>query len=45
LQALCDRVAAVEILHAEPHVEREAAFTRVNGFDALTVRLVPRSRP
>jgi cytochrome P450 len=45
LQALCDRVAAVEILHAEPHVEREAAYTRVNGFDALTVRLVPRSRP
>lgn len=44
LQALCDRVAAVQILHAEPHVEREAAYTRVNGFDALTVRLVPAAR-
>jgi cytochrome P450 len=44
LQALCDRVAAVQILHAEPHVEREAAYERVNGFDALTVRLVPAAR-
>ncbi len=44
LQALCDRVAAVEILHAEPHVEREAAYQRTNGFDSLTVRLVPAQR-
>ena len=42
LQALCDRVAAVQILHAEPHVEREAAYERTNGFDALTVKLLPR---
>jgi len=41
LQALCDRVAAVNILHAEPHVEREATYERTNGFDSLTVRLVP----
>ncbi len=41
LQKVCDRVAAVEIIRAEPHVEREAAYTRVNGFDSLTARLVP----
>jgi cytochrome P450 len=44
LQALCDRVAAVQILHAEPHVEREAAYERVEAVDALTVRLVPAAR-
>jgi hypothetical protein len=44
LQALCDRVAAVNILHAEPHVEREPAYERANGFDSLTVRLVPARR-
>ena len=43
LQAVCDRVAAVQILHAEPHVEREAAYQRTNGFDSLTVRLVART--
>jgi cytochrome P450 len=43
LQALCDRVAAVQILHAEPHVEREAAYTRVNGFDVLRLRLAPKN--
>ncbi len=43
LQALCDRVAAVQILHAEPHVEREAGYTRVNGFDVLRLRLAPKN--
>jgi len=43
LQALCDRVATVQILHAEPHVEREAAYTRVNGFDVLRLRLAPKN--
>lgn len=42
LQALCNRVATVEILHAEPHVEREATYQRTNGFDSLTARLVAR---
>ena len=39
LQALCDRVASIEILAATPHVEREATYERTHGFDALTVRL------
>ncbi|MBM3829764.1 MAG: cytochrome P450 [Verrucomicrobia bacterium] len=39
LQALCDRVAGIEILAATPHVEREATYERTHGFDALTVRL------
>ncbi|MFM8470922.1 MAG: cytochrome P450 [Limisphaerales bacterium] len=42
LQALCDRVAAIEILAATPHVEREATYERTHGFDSLTVRLQPR---
>jgi len=39
LQALCDRVAGIEILAATPHVEREATYERTHGFDALTARL------
>lgn len=41
LQALIERVGAITVLDAQPHVEREAAYERVNGFDALTVRLTP----
>ena len=39
LQALIDRVSAIEILGAEEHVEREGAYQRINGYDSLTVRL------
>ena len=42
LQALVDRVAAIEIIAAVDHIEREAAYQRINGFDSLTVRLVAR---
>ena len=41
LHALSTRVSAVTVLHALPHVEREAAYERPNGFDALTARLTP----
>lgn len=42
LQVLADRVATIEILAAVDHVEHEAAYQRINGFDSLTVRLTPR---
>lgn len=42
LQALVDRVAAIQILAASEHVEREAAYQRINGFENLRVRLVAR---
>jgi cytochrome P450 len=39
LQALIERVASVEVLSAEEHVEREGAYQRINGYDSLSVRL------
>jgi len=42
LQALVDRVATLAVLAAHENVEREAAYTRVNGFESLTVRFTPR---
>ena len=42
LQALIDRVAAISVLDAQVHVEHEAAYERVNGYDALTVRFEAR---
>lgn len=41
LQALVERVAAIEVIAAVEHVEREPAYQRINGFDTLTVRLRP----
>jgi cytochrome P450 len=42
LQALLRRVARITVLDAQAHIEREAAYERSNGFDALTVRFTPR---
>jgi len=42
LQALTQRVAKITVLEAKEHIEREATYERSNGFDALTVRFVPR---
>jgi cytochrome P450 len=42
LQALAARVASISILDARVHVEREAAYERRNGYDALTVRFTAR---
>lgn len=42
LQALTQRVTSITVLEAKEHIEREAAYERVNGFDALTVRFTPR---
>ncbi|NBV22766.1 MAG: cytochrome P450 [Proteobacteria bacterium] len=42
LQALCDRVAKVNVISAQEHVEHEARYERSNGYDSLTVSLLPR---
>lgn len=42
LQTLCDRVAKITVIAAQPHVEHEARYDRTNGYDSLTVRLTPR---
>jgi cytochrome P450 len=39
LETLVARVARIEVVHAEPHVEHEAAYDRPNGFVSLTVKL------
>ncbi len=39
LAALVKEAAAITVLEAEEHIEREAAYARPNGFDSLTVRL------
>jgi cytochrome P450 len=41
LQALVERVANVTVLEAKEHIEHEASYERWNGFEALTVRLMP----
>ena len=41
LQSLIARVGRVAILHAKPHVEKEALYQRPNGYESLTVRLTP----
>jgi cytochrome P450 len=43
LLRLCsERLRSITILDAQAHVEHEAAFDRINGYDSLRVRLVPR---
>ena len=43
LQKCCERVRRVEILEARAHVEHEARYERVSGYDALRVHMVPLS--
>lgn len=42
LQKLVDRVESVRILSAEPHVEREAQYTRRVGYQSLVLSLTGR---
>ncbi len=37
LQALTEKVAAISVLEAREHIEREASYERSNGYDSLTV--------
>jgi cytochrome P450 len=41
LQALIQRVAKITVLNAQEHIEHEPAYERWNGFDSLTVKLMP----
>lgn len=43
LKALCDKVAAIDVLAAVPNIEREATYTREVGYESLTIKLTPRS--
>jgi cytochrome P450 len=42
LERLCTRISGITILSAHENVEREAAYTRTNGYESLTVRFTPR---
>ena len=42
LQALCDRVETITVREAVPHVEKEPAYQRANGYVRLVVTLQPR---
>ena len=39
LQALIDQVTRITVIVAQPHVEKEAGYTRTNGYDSLVVTL------
>ena len=42
LQKCVERVGSLTILSAEPGIETQAAYQRIVGYDALTLRLTPR---
>ena len=41
LQVLAERVGAITVLAAKENIEREAAYTRMNGYESLVVRFSP----
>lgn len=40
LEALASRVATIEVVEAAPHLEKNPAYSRKNGFDRLEVRML-----
>lgn len=42
LEALVEHVDKITVLEAKQHIEHEARYDRRNGYDSLTVTLVPR---
>ncbi len=42
LQKCCARVASIQVLDAQPRVEREEAYQRLLGYDSLVAKLTPR---
>ncbi|NDF20256.1 MAG: cytochrome P450, partial [Betaproteobacteria bacterium] len=42
LKSLCDRVERVEMIKAEPKMERESSFTRQSGYESVQVKLIKR---
>ncbi len=41
IKSLCDRVARIELLSADPNIETESAFQRQNGYASARLRLIP----
>jgi len=42
LQKCCARVASIQVMDAQPRVEREEAYQRLLGYDSLVAKLTPR---
>lgn len=42
LQKCIERVDRISVLHAVDHIEHEARYQRINGYDSLTVKVHPR---
>ena len=42
LQKCIERVDRISVLHAVDHIEHEARYKRINGYDSLTVKVHPR---
>ena len=38
IKCLCDKVGSFRVLNAEPHIEVEEKYSRINGFDSLDVK-------
>jgi len=38
LEALVSKISAIEVIEAKPHIEHEEKYSRVNGFESLTVK-------
>ena len=43
LQTLCEQVGRVEVLEAQPHLEKEAEYQRAVGYTRLVTRFHPRA--
>jgi cytochrome P450 len=42
LQKCCARMASIQVLEAQPRVEKEEAYQRLLGYDSLVAKLTPR---
>lgn len=38
LETLVSRISSIEVIEAKPHIEKEEKYSRLNGFETLTVR-------
>lgn len=45
LRTLAEEVESISVLEAKEHIEKEARYERANGYESLTVRFTPLSRP
>jgi hypothetical protein len=45
LAALCRRVERIDFVSKRDRVEKTAAYDRTLGYDELTVRMAPATRP